>query len=272
MKPTFGGAGVSGSVADRINQMRERSGLPSLEPEQMDTEAITRQVQSDQGIGEYSDADLIDYEDFDGMGESEPIRRDPPKFDAGPVNFVPGEQIDIPPPPSSGKVTQRQTASDFMLGAPKPKGLERDGLPVFATKQWYLYNFLVPLPYFAYTTYKFANKAALASKCDAQKNFLSEECTTKRLVEQSEHDYDVPASGSFKDVWTLYKKEAMWAVVWSGIGAGITGYHAYKRGNAAKSIGMYSLLGASVPIVGIGLALMQGFPRYRGPGQTKRSR
>ena len=259
MKPTFGGSGVNGTVADRINAMRERSGLSPLAPDQMDTEAITRQVQSDQGVGEYSDAETITYNDFEGVGDSEPMLPD-------------GSSPDIPEDPTFPSPFEPPSSPAPAPGALPPKGLKKKLLPIFATKQWYLYNFLAPLPYFGYTAYKFSQKTALAAKCDAQKNFLSDECRAKDEIEKSEFEYDVPAGGSLKDVWTLYKKEALWAIVWSGIGAGITGYHAYKRGNDAKSIGMYSLLGASVPVLGIGLALMQGFPRYKGPGQTKRER
>lgn len=252
MQPSFGGNGVTGSVADRINQMRSRSGLDPLQPDAIDEAAYSAQKDSDAGDGLYSDAETVQYEDY--MGEDHSFDPPPPRPLAPAMSLGDSEpSVQMPVP-----------------GATQPPGLMRDNLPVFATKKWYIWNFIAPLPYFAYTAYQFRNNAALAAQCKG--DYSSEACTADRLISQSELDYDAPAAGTPKDVFNLYRKEALWALIWSGIGGSITGYHAYKRGSSTKSVALYGAFGASIPLAGIALSLMQGFPKYNKPGQTKRSK
>jgi|TARA_R110001599_G_scaffold351457_1_gene583290 hypothetical protein len=265
MQPSFGGNGVTGSVADRINQMRSRSGLDSLQPDAIDEVIYSAQKDSDAGDGPYSDAETVQYDDY--IGEDQSFDPHPPIRHATQMSLGDSESnLSLDQPPGA----QQTVGTMPVPGAQQPVGLMRDKLPVFATKKWYLWNFIAPLPYFAYTAYQFRNSSILASQCKG--DYSSEACTADRLISQSELDYDAPAAGTPKDVFNLYRKEALWALIWSGIGGSITGYHAHKRGSSAKSVAMYGAFGASIPLAGISLSLMQGFPKYNKPGQTKRSK
>lgn len=261
MKPVFGGSGVSGSIAQRINAMRARSGLPEIDPDKMDSEAITAQKASDRGVGPYSDAVTIQYAEEDEPNHSEDFIFETSYDDLSGM----GESDLAQPKPAPAPQN---------IGTPAPKGLMLDHLPDFATKGWYLGNFLAPLPYFLYTAYKFNSRSASIANCKGDPGVVPSEQSCKDALKalDYEHAYDTPYHGSIKDVFGVYRKHALWALIWSGTGGALTAFHAYRRGNGAKSIAMHGAIGASFPLVGIGLSLMQGFPLYNKPGQSTRSK
>lgn len=256
MKPKFG---KGNPLLDRINDMRQRAGMPEFDGSLEEPEV--KIVNSDPALGlleeSFQEQNISD--DFSGGGG---------EFGGGASDTFEDVEVDIEAPVSNGRPSNGGAVSRVPCAQ------------VPAQYQGFGFNFasaMAPIPHGLYVAYKRAIRdsgcaeiiAASKSQINGQPVIAADDprliqCLALAQENQRHlqcHRESLSSSGA--GTLKMLNRRQPWALPLVVFGALVSGYNGYKKNDGWKTTTGYAALGALLPLVGIGVALFQGFPLYR---------
>lgn len=268
-RASFGGGGAGdGSVYSRINSMRERSGLAPL------------------GIGEYADErdpdppqeiteEVSENPDSHGQSYRDDLGPEPPwwgsvRSGVGDEPSREGHDDTVSP----GGPSDHPSEKPSLLPLSTPEGYLKAYTepPPYEKKMWRWLNFFLPLPNGLFTAYQRRSVLAQIARCNATNGADAGACAMRAQSEQAEAAYGAPLGSEWRGTVQLYRDKQPILLPMMLVGAGVGVWHAIRRGEDWKRTTIWGVLGAAAPVITTGVALYQGWPRYKKVGQSKKAR